>query len=94
MVCFILTIVLIEGILFHNGTILDLCCIDFTDKHRVIRFPPEGLVIIEYPIIRSSRYTQFKQEMYDEYFKKFHDKPEPIPEVSCDTVLCWLYGAI
>jgi len=68
--------------------------IDFTDKHLIPEVYPTGLVIIEYPLLHSTRYTQFKQEMYDTYFKEYNRRPKPLADVSSVSVLYWLYDAI
>lgn len=69
--------------------------IDFTDKGITPEFPTEGLVIIEYSMPpHSTRYKQFKQEIHDLYFQKFNKQPDPVPDVSCSTVLCLLYSEV
>jgi len=68
-----------------------LCCTDYTEESNPTKgYEPEGLVIIDYPVPRSKKYTQFKQEMSDFYFKKYRKRQKPMPDVSCCTV-CIVY---
>ena len=64
-------------------------CVDFADKGRSISFPPEGLVIIDYPIPKSTKFADFKREMTDVYIQLYNKRPRPIPDVSC----CCVYVA-
>jgi len=64
-----------------------IVCIVFT--HPVVSFPTDGIIIIDYPSHRSTKYMQFIQEIYDSYTKKYHRTPPPIFDVGVAT-LCLL----